>query len=181
LLGFQGVSNSILSEVALFTVVRFREIEVDRVQNIGFLISRRPLDGLIKRLGEMFLGTESPTVFIRFVSIQIEIADHSTEVVFLTEVAQDLLYLPNYLAKHLDLIPTYLQDLFLDGVFKDQVNDDNLLMATEPLDATDPLFDLHRVPRQIKVNHHTGKLQVKTFTGLARANEYPGEGVPEVA
>jgi hypothetical protein len=42
------------------------------------------------------------------------------------------------------------------------------------MNTTDALFDVHRVPRQIEVEQHTGVLQIDTFPTCSRADHHPG-------
>jgi hypothetical protein len=73
---------------------------------------------------------------------------------------------------HLKLFHKPPYDVFLERAAEHNVENAHVgVLRRQPLYATDPLFNDHRIPRQIIVNEHIGDLEVDTLgPGLCRNN-----------
>ena len=84
---------------------------------------------------------------------------------FLSHIAKNASTLANRAFKHTNALQATVINLCIDCVFCYKITDDNgiaLLSAT--IDTTDSLFDCHRVPRKIIIDHKIAELIVQTFT-----------------
>jgi hypothetical protein len=55
-------------------------------------------------------------------------------------------------------------DVSLDRILIGEVDDtDDRVSLADAVDAADPLLDLHRVPRQVEVDHHAARLEVQAL------------------
>ena len=84
---------------------------------------------------------------------------------FLSHIAKNASTLANRAFKHTNALQATVINLCIDRVFCYKITDDNgiaLLPAT--IDTTDSLFDCHRVPRKIIIDHKIAELIVQTFT-----------------
>src|ERR1039458_9598749 len=67
-----------------------------------------------------------------------------------------------------------VQDALLQGASGRHVRQDDVVRLSDPVNAAEPLLDLHRVPRQVEVDHGVTELQVATLAGGLRAEEHVG-------
>ena len=67
-------------------------------------------------------------------------------------------------SKICDAIKQSGEDAFVDGAFVDEVHDeDRLFLLADPIDSTDALLDLHRVPRKVVVDDCRAEFEVETL------------------
>ena len=64
------------------------------------------------------------------------------------------------------------KNLPLDGVGRNDVVDLGSVALTVAVDSPDPLLDIHRVPRQIMVEQHAGKLKIDSFSSSRGADQH---------
>ena len=61
--------------------------------------------------------------------------------------------------------PQPLQDPYFAGIERHEMECMNGPVLADPIDATNPLFEPHGVPRQLEVDHHaTATLKIQPFT-----------------
>ena len=48
---------------------------------------------------------------------------------------------------------------------RDQVGQQHVVLLADPVQPAEPLLDLHRVPRQIQIDHDVAELQVAALAG----------------
>ena len=63
-----------------------------------------------------------------------------------------------------------IEDAQFAGVLSDQVERVHAARLADPIDASDPLLETHRIPRQLEVDHHTtGMVKIQSFAaGVGR-------------
>ena len=87
------------------------------------------------------------------------------EVEVVVDPPEDHVQLADDQLEQIDLGLQHRQDLLLDGVPRDQVGDQDVVDLPDPVQSADPLLDLHRIPRQIDVDHDVAELQIPSLTG----------------
>ncbi|OQC20572.1 MAG: hypothetical protein BWX71_02539 [Deltaproteobacteria bacterium ADurb.Bin072] len=70
-----------------------------------------------------------------------------------------------------ELLLQYLTDPMLDRAFEDEVDRTNCVSLADTIHPADPLFEAHRVPGDVVVDHHVAELEVQTFPAGVGGNE----------
>src|SRR6185437_429801 len=85
---------------------------------------------------------------------------------------KDRLQFANRVLEDADALHDSFDNVGLDGPWRVEVEDaDLLLLLADPVDAADPLLDLHRVPGQVVVHHSRAELEVQSFAGHPASQE----------
>src|SRR5690606_11002332 len=77
------------------------------------------------------------------------------------------------LALHGDLLEQTVVDVALARLLRDEIPEVADLLLADAVDATEPLLEAIRIPRQIVVDHQIGALEVDAFASGIRRDEHP--------
>src|SRR5260370_28483241 len=164
-------SSSLVDDL-LFVLYSRRWVEVGGAVDVAqalFRRLRRPLLGVVNTTRQVFLGRDCIALIGDNLTVEVKVADENLDV--LLEVPQDLLDMANDSLEHLDATVTNLVDLLLDRAKQHEVDDQYVLLTSDALNASDALFEFHRIPREIKIDHQAGDLKIEAFACLSGTHQ----------
>ncbi len=82
------------------------------------------------------------------------------EILLRLELAEDHLDLTRNQLEQIQLLVEHLQDVLLQAASQTEVEHEHLTGLSDPVHASDPLLELHRIPRQIVIDHRPAELEV---------------------
>ena len=93
------------------------------------------------------------------------------ELALLLEAAEDGADLADDQLEHRDLFLQQRQHLLLQRAARDQIEDEDLAVLADAVDAADALLDRHRVPGHVEIDQGIAELDVAPFAARLRAQQ----------
>ncbi len=88
-------------------------------------------------------------------------------------VAEHHVELTHHELEHVQLLLQDREHVGLDRVLGRVVVDEDVPLLPQPMDAADPLLDLHRIPGQIEVDHPPAELEITPLAAGVGGHEHP--------
>src|SRR6516164_6716618 len=89
------------------------------------------------------------------------------EIAILIETAKDRSHFAHHELEHRDFLVEQMKKLLLQRAASHEVEDEQLALLADAIDASNALLDRHRIPGHVKIDERVAKLNVASFaTGL---------------
>src|SRR3990172_3946726 len=94
--------------------------------------------------------------------------DNVLKLPLLSQITQQRLDFADDHLKHVDLVLQDIEDMVFNRLSDRKIEDENISSLTDPVQPPDPLFDPHRIPREIQVDERIAELQVSALAARFR-------------